>query len=688
MNKEIVISDSYLNSYEALSRQSKKIVRNSMQDLAKVHTGNGFQVHKLDRTNCDKSFRSARCNRDLRIIFSDQGEKIMLLYVDHHDKAYNWAEGKFLHINDFGTLFVYDSNIEQKEIKEERDINLPNFNNRGSLLERYGVKGKDLIKLGVKPIHADYLMNIKEEEDFLEFISFFPEELQEGFIDLATGTKNLTEVYAELTDPTVGTSKSIDEALKHKNSKRRFYVLEDLDEMNRILDGDFEKWKLFLHPKQEEVVEKNYNGPVLIEGGPGTGKTVVGLHRATYLAKKVYREKDGKRILFCTYSRKLAHYIKEKLESLLIQNNLENNIDVLSVDQVIYKLTSNGINRSNIEPRRIKEIFKETYEDMDLEEPIYFYQTEYEEIIQKYHIRSLSDYLKVNRKGLGKALNPSARKNVWNFFEVFLEKKKSENLIDFEDQAFLLYKAVKDRSIELMYDSIIIDEAQDLSPIKIKAITSLVKNNKNNIMILSDQNQRIFRMNSWRKDTKLDIVGRTYHLDLNYRTTKQIKEYADEQFIFSEICMDHIKEYKSLLSGPEPQIMQFDEEKTHYNFIVNKVRAWLEAEIKPYEICIITPKKNIKEIEGVFKYEGIDFTILEKEVYPKPGNGVGVCSVQGCKGLEFRVVIIVNYDEIGLRTNQGNAEDWYMQMEINQTECQKYVATTRAREELIVTFNG
>ena len=60
--------------------------------------------------------------------------------------------------------------------------------------------------------------------------------------------------------------------------------------------------------------------------------------------------------------------------------------------------------------------------------------------------------------------------------------------------------------------------------------------------------------------------------------------------------------------------------------------------------------------------------------------------MQGCKGLEFRVVILINYTDNDWNVDYENADDWYTQLKLRQVECQKYVATTRAREELVVTF--
>lgn len=106
--------------------------------------------------------------------------------------------------------------------------------------------------------------------------------------------------------------------------------------------------------------------------------------------------------------------------------------------------------------------------------------------------------------------------------------------------------------------------------------------------------------------------------------------------------------------------------------------------VKPEEICIITPTEN-EIIAGILAYEGIPQSIYVGETYPSAGSGVGISKLQGCKGLEFRVVFLANFEKAGASTE---ADDFCADDRRRQTECLKYVAATRAREELIVTLVG
>lgn len=61
-------------------------------------------------------------------------------------------------------------------------------------------------------------------------------------------------------------------------------VITDDESLQSILEeGDFGRWKIFLHPTQEKLVRRRYSGPARVGGGPGTGKTIVALHRVCHL---------------------------------------------------------------------------------------------------------------------------------------------------------------------------------------------------------------------------------------------------------------------------------------------------------------------------------------------------------------------------------------------------------------------
>lgn len=682
MQKKVAITDSYLNSVFKLGAQDRKATLNTIRQLAENPTAPALHVHSIDRAKCDKKFLSARINLDLRVIFVKREDVCTLLYVDHHDDAYDWCEGKYLVKTDFGSEYIYD----EKLVKDSIDLieNRPKvpaflqFTQKTPLYEKNGIKKKQLEKLGVQEIHAENLLKIDDENILLEYIEIFPEELQEALIDLATNAKPYDQVFNELF--------SLEENTEPERfSKRRFYLTEDMEELEKLMENeDFEKWTIFLHPSQEKLVNANFRGPALIEGGPGTGKTIVGIHRAVFLAKNVYKKSEGKKILFCTFSKKLANSISAKLISLCELKGIPNNIDVMSVDGYIARMLGN--NNLNVNIPALKQVLKQVYLSAHWTKSLEFFECEYYEVIERLNIKTAEEYVKADRTGMGIPLNKNERIELWPFFENVFKEKKKQDVYSFVDRAILLNTMVERGEISKEYDSIIIDEAQDLESPKLRSICATVKNDYNSILILSDRNQRIFRLNTWSKDAGVNIVGRTSYLRINYRTTKQINDYARHQFEYFDTSKAVNREYISIISGIEPEIIDTKSDSDENRIIVERVKS-LASEYKLNEICIMAPThEKLTGIKSILEYEKISTYMLTGDRIPLTNSGVNLCTTSGVKGLEFSVVIIADFNNIGTqKLNYGNSIEMSLDYE-KLVECEKYVAITRARDQVIITY--
>ena len=86
-----LIADTFTSSFNRLSGLDQKAVKASVFDLQMDPSGNGLQLHRIDKSK-DLNFWSARVNRDIRLIVHKTGESLLVAYVGHHDDAYAWAE--------------------------------------------------------------------------------------------------------------------------------------------------------------------------------------------------------------------------------------------------------------------------------------------------------------------------------------------------------------------------------------------------------------------------------------------------------------------------------------------------------------------------------------------------------------------------------------------------------------------
>ena len=180
------------------------------------------------------------------------------------------------------------------------------------------------------------------EESLLELADHLPAEAGEALLELATGGT-----------PQVPTALPPDvDAFTHPDAERRFRIMADRDELERALEAPWEKWTVFLHPGQRTLVERDYGGPARVAGSAGTGKTVVGLHRAVHLAES---DPDA-RVLLATFSEPLADALQRRLW-LLVGNRprLGERIEVQSMAGLaerLFKLNIGGLQRVSEEQQR------------------------------------------------------------------------------------------------------------------------------------------------------------------------------------------------------------------------------------------------------------------------------------------------------------------------------------------------
>lgn len=162
-----------------------------------------------------------------------------------------------------------------------------------------------LLALGVPPEWLDSVQAMSEES-LPELIGHLPDEAMERLLELAAGRPVPRPSKAPAVTGT-------DSAYLHPDAQRRFRVLDGQDELRQALDFPWERWIVFLHPGQRSIIEKSTNGPMRVSGSAGTGKSVVAVHRAAWLARK----NPTARILLTTFSRTLAGRLSQNADILL-----------------------------------------------------------------------------------------------------------------------------------------------------------------------------------------------------------------------------------------------------------------------------------------------------------------------------------------------------------------------------------
>src|SRR5450631_1298583 len=270
---EFRIAETFTDSLARLTGDEQKAVKTTAFDLQLNPANPGMSFHKLEKAK-DKNFWSVRVGNDIRLIVHRSDASFLLCFVGHHDKAYDWAERRKLETHPrTGAAQLVEIRETVKEIiipvYVQAELPVTAKPPAEAMPIFAGASDDELLRLGVP---AEWLADVKRatEATLLSLTDHLPAEAAEALLELATGGK------PRVPAPAIATTNPFD----HPDAQRRFRVVANVEELERALDFPWEKWTVFLHPEQRELVEREYSGPARVSGSAGTGKTIVGLHRA------------------------------------------------------------------------------------------------------------------------------------------------------------------------------------------------------------------------------------------------------------------------------------------------------------------------------------------------------------------------------------------------------------------------
>lgn len=680
--------------FTALSKLPKNQLNKTIKLVEKFKNNprspglNYEKLHFADNMHSIRVDGSYRC-----IVMSPEKDDVyILLWVDNHDAAYDWAKKHKCLVNvQTGSLEIIQTNHTVE------DTTLKPTENHETFFSRF--KDKELLKLGVNEELLTYIKTIDNEEDLDNFRQHITEEIYEALFYLISGD-SLEEVYNYLyaENDTEITTDDFTKALENDSSKRSFYVVEEDDtELMNMLNAPLEKWRVFLHPTQRKLVNKSYNGPVRVLGGAGTGKTVVAMHRAKHLASQMNLF-DNQKILFTTYTKNLAIDIYENLKKICDEETLSK-IEVKNLDQWVYEfLNKHGYKNEIVYENKTSALWERAVASKDntLDLDDGFFKEEWERVIQKHAINTLNDYIKVSRAGRGTRLSRAQRKLIWEVFEQYrllLSAKDYKEPSDaMRDVRVLLNNADKGTN----YSHIVVDEAQDLNDEAFRLLRSIVPESKNDMFIVGDAHQRIYGHKVVLGQCGIKIIGRSKKLKLNYRTTDEIRKWA-VALLNGEVVddmddgVDSNKDYKSLYHGPEPLIKHFENYEEEVKFIESYIKN-LKKEDEACRICIVArTQKIIDSYNSELINKNIPTVKISRNTKDNISNtGICLATMHRVKGLDFDHVIIASMNngivplEVSTQSDEQQIEDEKLLKEKSLV----FVAATRAKKSLLVSCYG
>lgn len=639
----------------------------------------------------DSNLKSVRLDRDWRgIVFKPvSGDVYVLLYVDHHDDAYRWAEKRKLAINPVTgamQMVVVESvaELEPAPPKAASAAVAPEAKDEVAPPIFHGLTDHELLSLGVPEELLSPVRALMSEQQLDALQGRLPVEAYEGLFLVAAGDAVSDVLMARETrvDRTIDTA-DFATALATPESQSRFVVVDDDEAMLAIMNAPLAQWRVFLHPTQQKLASGDRSGPVRVLGGAGTGKTVLAMHRAKWLADN--RTPEGKKVLFTTFTKNLAGDIEQNLRTLCGSATL-GRLEVRNLDAWVHGFMRSRKLEHRIVYDRKQDAVLQAWQlalavrDTKLDLPDNFYEQELEQVVLAQGVTTRDHYRTVRRTGRESILSRAKRDAVWPVFEEYRGQLSSRKLKEVDDAYrevadVLLAEGVQDKP----YSAIIIDETQDFGPQALRLLRAMIPQGPNDLFFVGDGHQRIYsRHRAAMSKCGIDIRGRSRKLYLNYRTTDEIRRQAVALLEGCEVDdlddgHDEARRYKSLSHGPAPSIIEVTGIEGAAEQVLGFVKAFREGHDAGNvpSICVIAASEKHREVLAKqAQKSGLScVTITAQANHSDSGDAVHFATMHRAKGLEFDAVVVV-----APKSYLGRPEETGNQRKLI------YVALTRAKQ--------
>ena len=690
----VAISSDFLTAFSKLPRQIQGKVTEFINKFRSNPKSSGINLEKLP--SIDKNIRSVRIDNTYRgiMVYQEESSVYLLLWVDHHDEAYEWAKRKTCRVNrKTGALQVFE--VQNAEVADETKSSTTST--------LFGGLSKDvMIELGAPQDLIPYLKSIPDKEAFIANKDKLPSDVYENFSWIAEGfepAEVIEMIKAEDSDPEQKepVTEDFSVALKNSESKKSFVVIKGEDELRRIMAEPLEKWRVFLHPTQRKIVNKDYKGSARVLGGAGTGKTVVAMHRAKHLASQI---RDDQRVLFTTFTANLAEDIKSNLRKICTLEELRR-IEVINIDAWVMRFLSEAGFSARIEyGEEIDKLWQRAVVNSlsDLDYPWSFYKDEWNRVVIPQEALSLEKYVKAKRVGRGVRLDRKKRIEVWKVFDAYIGLMKEEQIRDINMAMYECSKLFAAGGTKNKYAHIIVDEGQDFSDNAYRLLRTVAGDERpNDIFIVGDSHQRIYNNFPTLSKCGINVRGRSSILKINYRTTEETRRYAFA--LLNGISFDDLDDdvdpgdkCRSLVHGEAPIVKCFADANEEHRYL-NECISDLQNRCVPLKnICIVARTNQlVKDYSAQLTKSGYSvYQIKRSKADDMTHDGIRIATMHRVKGLEFQYVFIVSANKrtVPLEAAIDHSDPVAERESYTAERCLLYVAITRAQKQAFITSYG
>jgi hypothetical protein len=687
---KIAMSDDFFRSFADIPRDRQQAVIKFVSQFRQNPTSPGINYEKI-RDAADPAMRSVRIDQNYRgiVLKPDKGNVYCLLWVAKHDDAYAWAARRRVAVHpELGTVQVFET------VHAEAPAGAAHRPTAAALFAK--LKDRELVRLGVPEEAIAQVRNVTNEQALDALEAHLPDDAYEALFLYAADEPYENLIREREKPETVDTTDFV-AALDRDASKRHFLVLTEDSDLEALLAAPLALWRVFLHPSQHKLIARDWNGAVRVLGGAGTGKTVVAMHRAVWLARK-YAELPGKSVLFTTFTRTLADDIASHI-AMIATPAERDRIEVVNVDQWARGLLRRFGYKQELlfDERRRREFWSRALTRVpdSADYPESFYRAEFERVVLPQGCEAIEDYLVASRIGRGIQLSRLQRKSLWPVFAEYRAQLRSANFRELEEAYRDALVLLKKESTPLGIRSIVVDETQDMSAAALSLLRAAVPAGVNDMFVVGDAHQRIYRHKVILSKVGIDIKGRGKRLRINYRTTDEIRRWATAKLANCAIDdldgqPDTLVGYRSLTHGVTPDEVTSVSREAERKMLRDAIARLRQEGFNDSNVCfVLRTNEEVDEYADWLKTASETVRRLDKATsddQDKPG--LRVATMHRVKGLEFDAVIIAGYKspEYYAEKFADDGDSGVMVDTLTSERCLLHVAATRAKRYLMVSM--
>lgn len=467
--------------------------------------------------------------------------------------------------------------------------------------------------------------------------------------------------------------------------------LFDLDAFHQGLlhldDAPIETWMSYLDPAQARIARRRFNGPARIRGAAGTGKTVVGLHRTAHLA----RTAQGK-VLVTTYVKTLPTVLESLLHRL--EPTHAGKVEFRGVHAFARAVLTERDIPFRIDTGLTNSAWWRAWWSLGETHPLRadkfgpdYWRDEVDHVIKGRGLRHFDQYATLARVGRKFALKVELRQSVWELAEAYEQNLRTLGVVDWADITRLARDELRERPLD-RYESVVVDEAQDLTSLSIGMLHALVGDRQDGLTLIGDGQQSIYPGGYTLGEIGISLAGRGVVLEVNHRNTRQIADFA-RRLVADDIVTD-IEGTDApgdtvaaiTRSGPEPVLRRSTRQGDLDRDLLAALRAAIEGgRVQTGDIGILAPSiaaaERLLRLVRQARLPAISVEYYRGQTTPN----IKVGTIKRAKGLEFKHVFLTDIPA-ALLAEPADAEPDSV-LERRRLDLRElYVGMTRARDEL------